>query len=95
MKTLDWILEGYDSEEEYNKAKGIKTEKKKGKTFKLKRCPKCNSDKIEVVLVGEEGKSRGEWECKKCKWVGADIKEEELSENDFMKYLDKKGEKIN
>ena len=91
MKTADWILEGYDSEEEYNKAKGIKPKKKGEKTFNLRRCPKCNSDDVGVV-VGKEKK--GEWQCRKCKWQGKDIKEDELSEEEFMKYLDEKGEKI-
>ena len=94
MKTADWILEGFDSEEEYDKAKGVKTKKKEGKTFRLRRCPKCNGDEVAVVLVGEEGKNKGEWECKKCKWVGADIKEDELTEDEFMKYLDEKGEEV-
>ena len=108
MKTPDWILEGFDSEEEYNKArpqqarsdssgsraKGLKIKKKSGKTFKLKRCPKCKSDEVEVIVGGEEGKGSKGWECKKCKWKGNDIKEDELSENEFMKYLDKKGEEV-
>ena len=94
MKTSDWILEGYDSEEEYNKAKGIKNKKISGKTFKLKRCPKCKSDEVGVVVGGEEGKGSKGWECKKCKWKGNDIKEDELSEEEFMKYLDDKGEEV-
>ena len=94
MKTSDWILEGYDSEEEYNKAKGIKSKKKEGKTFNLRRCPKCNSDDVGVVLSGEEGKGVGKWECHKCKWRGKDIKEEELKEEEFFKYLDERGEPV-
>jgi len=93
MKTSDWILEGYDSEEEYNKAKGIKT-KKKGKTFKLRRCPKCNSDEVVVVLGELEGKGTGTWGCKKCKWSGADVKKDELNEDKLMKYLDDKGVEV-
>ena len=31
LKTPEWILGGYDSEEDYNKAKGITSKKKKGK----------------------------------------------------------------
>lgn len=53
MKTPNWVLEGFNSEEEYNKKKGIKIEKKSGKTFKLKRCPKCKRDEVSVV-VGQE-----------------------------------------
>lgn len=95
LATPDWIKEGYDSPEEYNKSKGIKKGKKKeGKTFKVRRCPKCNSDEVGVLLTGEEGKGKGEWECRKCKWVGKNIKEEELNEDEFMKYLDEKGEEV-
>lgn len=94
MKTPDWILEGFDSEEEYNKKKGKKVKKKEGKTFRLRRCPECNSDEVSVVLNGEEGKGSGEWECKKCKWSGKNVKEEELTEDEFMKYLDDKGEEV-
>ena len=94
MKTADWILEGYDSEEEYNKAKGIKSKKKEGKTFKIRKCPKCRSDEVSVVLGFDEGKGKGEWECKKCKWVGRNIEEKEVSEEEFMKYLDEKGVEV-
>ena len=93
MKTPDWILQGFNSEEEYNEKKGIKTKKSSGKTFKIRKCPKCNSDFVSVVLGFDEGKGKGEWECKKCKWVGKNIDEEEVSEGDFMKYLDEKGER--
>jgi hypothetical protein len=96
LATPDWIKEGYDSPEAYAKAKGGKSGKKKeaGKTFKVRRCPKCKSDNVNVVLTGEEGKGAKEWECRKCKWVGKDIKEEELTEEEFMKYLDEKGEEV-
>ena len=88
LKTPDWILEGYDSEEMYLKKKGKKVPKKTdGKTFKVRECPKCSSDQVSVV-VGKE--RRGEWECRKCKWIGREIKEDELSEDEFMGYLDKK-----
>ena len=91
MKTPDWILEGYDSPEAYNKVKGITGEKKSKKTFKIRKCPKCGSDGVKVV-VGKE--AAGEWECKKCGWNGVDIKIDELSEEEFMKYLDDKGEEV-
>lgn len=94
LATPDWIREGFDSKEEYEKKKGIKTKKEKGKTFKLRRCPKCKSDKVSVVLTGEEGKGSGEWECKNCGWKGRDIKEEELNEEQFMKYLDEQGAEV-
>jgi hypothetical protein len=96
LATPDWIKEGYDSPQAYAKAKGGKISKKKenGKTFKVRKCPKCGSDNVNVVLTGEEGKGTKEWECRKCKWVGKDIKESELTEDEFMKYLDEKGEEV-
>ena len=81
-----------------NKSKGISKEKKSGKTFKIKTCPECNSDDIGVVLSGidseEESNTGSEWKCRKCKWVGEDVVEKELNEEDFMKYLDEKGEEV-
>ena len=107
LATPNWIKEGYDSEEEYNKKMGIGKKKTSGhrsvcpklwnagaKTFKIRECPKCRSDDVNVVLTGEEGKNAGEWECKKCKWQGVDIVEKELTEEELMKYLDEKGEEV-
>jgi len=93
VKTPDWILQDFDSEADYSKKIG-KTEEKKTKTFKIKKCPKCGSYEVEVVL-GEIGK----WKCKKCGWTGKNVKgknvkEEEVSEREFMKYLDEKGEEV-
>ena len=65
--------------------------KKKGKTFKVRKCPKCGSDQVNVIVGKEKLK---EWECKKCKWNGADVVEEELNEDKFMKYLDERGEEV-
>ena len=62
---------------------------KKQKTFKLKRCPKCDSDDVGIV-IGEIGM----WECKKCGHKGTEFKQEELNEEEFMKYLDEKGEGV-
>ena len=95
LATPDWIKEGYDSPAEYAKAKGISKKKKtEGKTFKIRKCPKCGSSDVGVVLTGEEGKATKEWECKKCKWHGKNIEEDELTEDEFMKYLDEKGEEV-
>ncbi len=88
METPAWIMEGFDSEADYNKTKGVK-EKKKGKTFKVRKCPKCGSDEMEVV-IGEVGV----WGCKKCSWEGKGVDEIEMSEEEFMKHLDKKGETV-
>ena len=62
---------------------------KKQKTFKLRRCPKCDTDDV-VVIIGEIRM----WKCKKCGYKGKEIKEKELSEEEFMKYLDEKGEGV-
>ncbi len=89
LSTPAWILEGYDSEADYNKDKNINNKKKVGKTFRIRECPECGSDKVEVV-IGEVGK----WKCHKCKWGGTNIDEKELTEDEFMKYLDEKGEEV-
>lgn len=95
LKTPDWILEGFDSPEAYAKAHGVKTKKKSTeKTFKIRVCPECGSDKVGVVLTGEEGRGTREWECKKCNWTGIEIDEKELTEDEFMKYLDERGEEV-
>ena len=97
VATPAWILEGYDSVAEYNKAKGITEDKKKsGKTFKIRECPKCKSDDVGVVISGSDEETGGgkEWECRKCKWKGKNIIEKDLTEDELMKYLDRKGEDI-
>ena len=94
LKTPDWILKG-----------GKKPDKKKEgpagvsfgvKTFKIKECPKCKSDDVGIILSGSDSEEGGgkEWECHKCKWAGAKIIEKELTEDEFMKYLDEKGEPV-
>jgi ribosomal protein L37AE/L43A len=90
LATPAWITEGYDSPAEYEKAHGGEAKKKKeGKTFNLRQCPECESDDVGVAL-GEVGI----WECRKCKYKGEEIKEKELTEDEFMKYLDEKGEEV-
>ncbi len=68
----------------------------KGKTFKIRECPECNSDDVGVVLSGSDSEEGGgdSWECHKCKWKGTDINEKELTEDELMKYLDEKGEDL-
>ncbi len=66
-----------------------KSKKQKTKIFKIRKCPKCDSDDVGVVI----GKI-GIWECKKCAHKGKEFKEEELSEGEFMKYLDEKDEEV-
>ena len=95
LATPEWILEGHSSKEEYERSKGIKIEeKKKGKTFKIRKCPDCDSGRVGVVLGAEEGKGKGIWECNDCPWQGKDVVEKELNEDEFMKYLDEKGEEV-
>jgi hypothetical protein len=86
LKTPDWILKG--GKPPKKKAAG------KEKTFKVRLCPKCKSDEVKIVLGKEEGKRADEWECNKCKWTGKNVDEKELTEEQFMKYLDDKGEEV-
>jgi len=74
LKTPDWILQG----------KVKPTKKKTEKVYKVRKCPKCNSEDISVVLGYKEGEGKGEWECHECKWRGREIKELELSEEEFL-----------
>jgi len=90
LATPDWILKGYNSKEEYEKSKGKKKEKRKEKTYFIKICPECKSNKVNVVLTGEEGKTSGEWECRECKWQGKNIEEKEVSEDEFLKIMEEK-----
>lgn len=105
LATPDWIREGFDSKADWEKAHGTSKKKKaEGKTFKVKKCPECGSYNVNVVLSEQEGsddeeesapsKTAGEWECKKCDWTGKDVEEEELTEDEFMKYLDEKWEEV-
>jgi hypothetical protein len=96
LSTPTWILEGFDSEADYNKSKGITEEKKEGKVFKIKECPKCGSDEIGLVLSNSDSEEGGgkEWQCRKCNWTGSEVVEKELTEDEFMKYLDDKGEDV-
>ena len=93
VQTPDWILEGYDSKEAYEKAKGIKSEKKQKKAYKIKICPKCKSNNVGIVLSGndyeEESNTGREWECRKCKWRGKDIVEKGLTDAEFINHLEK------
>ena len=100
LATPAWILEGYDSPAAYEKAHGSSDSggKKAGKVFKIRECPNCGSDEVGVVLSGtdseEESNTGKQWECRKCKWVGTNVKEKDLTEDEFMKYLDEKGEEV-
>lgn len=91
LSTPQWILEGYDSKEDYDKAQEKKSgnKKKNEKTFKIRKCPACGSFDV-VVVTGEE--AVGLWRCTKCNWKGKDADWEEMNEEEFMKYLDEKEE---
>ncbi len=66
------------------------------KTFKIKECPKCHSDDVGVVLSGSDDEEGGgdDWECRKCKWKGQEIVTKELTEDELMEYMDKRGEEV-
>ena len=87
LSTPDWIREGFDSKADWEKVHGKKESKgkAKGKTFRVKACPKCGSTDVSVVLVGEEGKKADNWECKKCKWHGRNVETKEIGEDEFLK----------
>ena len=95
LTTPEWITEGYDSKADWEKAHGKKTSSKKpgtgnGKTFKVRKCPKCGSTNVSVVLTGEEGKKADNWACKKCKWTGRNIEIAEVGEDEFLKMGEEK-----
>ncbi|MFA5070974.1 MAG: hypothetical protein WC511_01220 [Candidatus Pacearchaeota archaeon] len=100
LSTPDWVKEGFDSKDAWEKKHGLGKKKsvKSDKVFKIKLCQKCKSDKIQLVLSNldseEESNTGKMWECKKCKWKGKDIDEKEVTEDEFMEYLDKKGEEV-
>ena len=107
LTTPAWILEGYDSEADYNKVKGLGGKKNSGsKTFKIRKCPECNSfdvvvvtEKLESEIPSDSSESQtkeaiGLWRCNKCAWEGKDISWEEMDEESFMKYMDEKGEVV-
>ena len=91
LATPDWVLEGYKSKEEHNKKMGKKTTaKKSGKTYKVKKCPKCGSRNVSVIIGSEEGKGVKGWECKRCKWTGKEPADEEVDEDAFLKIMEEK-----
>lgn len=79
LATPDWILKGEKAPQK----------KKKGKTYKVKKCPECGSTEVSIVLIGKEGKKAEKWECKACKWKGRNIEEKELTEQEFLEHLEK------
>jgi hypothetical protein len=97
LETPAWITEGFDSKADWEKAQGkVGKIKKEEKTFRVRECPECGSDNVGIVLSNSDAEEGGgrEWQCHKCKWVGRDINEKELTEDEFMKYLDDKEEPV-
>ncbi len=99
----DWEKKhGISTEEKKGHPEVPETSSKKSlqgaKTFKIRECPECGSDDVGVAISGndsEEDSSTGqEWKCRKCKWKGKDVVKKELTEDEFMKYLDEKGEEV-
>ena len=86
LSTPAWILEGFNSEAEYNKKKRIKNKPKAkaGEEFYVKVCPQCRSKDVNVV-IGEVGA----WECKKCNWKGRSIEEEAVLEEEYFKIIER------
>lgn len=92
VQTPAWILEGYDSPEEYNKKQSDDSSIKRiKKEHKVRKCPKCGSFDV-VVVTGEDAK--GLWRCGKCAWKGQDVAWEEMDDEEFMKYIDSKEEDV-
>ena len=80
IQTPDWVLKGKEKPKL----------KKVGKIYKIRKCPECGGVDIGVVLGYDEGKGKGEWACKKCKWAGKKPNEEEVSEDKFLEMMEKK-----
>jgi DNA-directed RNA polymerase subunit M/transcription elongation factor TFIIS len=89
---------GKSSPEKKDKKESKEDGKDKGKKFKIKVCPKCGSDDVAITLSNldfeEESNTGKQWECKKCKWKGTEIKEKNLTEDELMEHLDKRGEEV-
>ena len=87
LETPTWIIEGYDSKADYEKAKGLgktKKAKKKEGEFRIKICHDCKGSDVNVV-IGEVGM----WKCKKCEWKGSDIDEKSVSEDEYLELIEK------
>jgi hypothetical protein len=77
-----------EQENEEIEKKNSKGGQKKAKIYKLKVCPDCDSEEVGIVLTGQEGKAPDEWVCRKCKWKGHEIKNIELSEDEFLERIE-------
>ena len=90
LSTPEWVLQGYDSPAEYEKSQKKSGKKKTGKTFKIRKCPKCGSFDVEIVLTGNENKKADSWKCQKCRWKGKDVGLKEMDEEEFIKCTEEK-----
>jgi len=44
----------------------------------IKKCPECGSKEIKIII--------GKWKCPKCGWIGLNIEEEEVNDEEFIKF---------
>ena len=56
----------------------------------MKFWPQCKSRDVGVTIGGQAGK----WECKACGFQGPEFPEIEMTEDEFMKYLDEEDAKL-
>ena len=61
--------------------------KKKENKYLIRSCPKCKSDDVGVSIGGQ----MGIWECHACGFRGPSFLEQEMSEEEFLEYEEKKG----
>lgn len=64
------------------------TKKKKEKKYMVRSCPKCKSDEVGVTIGGQ----MGIWECHACGFRGPSFLEQEMTEDEFLDYEEKKGD---
>jgi hypothetical protein len=75
LATPAWILEGYDSPEDYAKAQGKEVKKKKpGRVFKIRKCPKCSSEDVGLILSGSDSKKAEEKNGSATNAIGLEVK---------------------
>lgn len=60
------------------------------KKYKLKKCPKCGSNSVSVV-IGEIGL----WQCMSCTWDGENIETVKVTEKEYLIFSEQKNGEIN
>lgn len=69
------------------------------KTFKLKTCLECGSNKVRVLLKDNDceksnsmnlvdNSSKVGWICEECNWKGLNPLEKDVSEKEYLEYAD-------